>query len=97
INWDVPTVPTDYMHRIGRRARMEATAEAIAFVTAEDEGDLRGIERALRKPNPRVTLPDFDYRAPPPPKVRGHEGPPPRRAPQGARRNDRRRYRDSHR
>src|SRR5439155_1256338 len=90
IRHDVYPVPTDYVHRGGRTARMEATGEAITFVTAEDEGDLRGIERALGKPIPRVTLPDFDYRAPPPPKVRGHEGPRPRRAPQGARRNDRR-------
>ncbi|MCI4371456.1 MAG: C-terminal helicase domain-containing protein, partial [Thermoplasmata archaeon] len=69
INYDVPTVPIDYVHRVGRTARMEAAGEAITFVTQEDEGDLRGIERALGKPIPRVTLPDFDYKAPPPPKV----------------------------
>jgi ATP-dependent RNA helicase RhlE len=74
INYDVPTVPTDYVHRVGRTARMEATGEAITFATPEDEGDLRGIERALGKPIPRVTLPDFDYRAPPPPKLRAHGG-----------------------
>jgi len=74
INYDVPAVPTDYVHRVGRTARMEATGEAITFVTPDDEGDLRGIERALGKSIPRVTLPDFDYLAPPPPKVRGHEG-----------------------
>jgi ATP-dependent RNA helicase RhlE len=69
INYDVPTVPTDYVHRVGRTARMEAEGEAITFVTPEDEGDLRGIERALGKSIPRVTLPDFDYRAPPPPRA----------------------------
>ena len=53
---------------------MEAAGEAMTFVTPEDEGDVRAIERALGKPIPRVTLPDFDYRAPPPPKVRGHDG-----------------------
>src|SRR5438876_499345 len=74
INYDIPTVATDYVHRVGRTARMEAQGEAITFVTPEDEGDLRGIERALGKSIPRVTLPDFDYRAPPPPKVRGPEG-----------------------
>src|SRR2546430_706901 len=74
INYDVPTVPTDYVHRVGRTARMEAAGEAITFVTPEDEGDVRAIERALGKPIPRVTLPDFDYRAPPPPKVPGHGG-----------------------
>ncbi len=81
INYDVPTVPTDYIHRVGRTARAEAEGEAITFVTPEDEGDLRGIEKALGRSIPRVTLPDFDYRAPPPPKVHGPPGghrPPPR-------------------
>jgi superfamily II DNA/RNA helicase len=48
--------------------------EAISFVTSEEENDLHGIEKALGKTIPRVTLPDFDCKAPPPPKVRGHEG-----------------------
>ena len=74
INYDVPTVPTDYVHRVGRTARMEAAGEAITFVTPEDEGDLRAIEHALGKPIPRVTLPDFDYRAPPPPKIHAPSG-----------------------
>ena len=74
VNYDVPTVPTDYVHRVGRTARMEAEGEAITFVTHEDEGDLRAIERTLGKTIPRVTLPDFDYNAPPPPKIRGHDG-----------------------
>src|SRR5712691_9364114 len=74
INYDVPTVPTDYVHRDGRTARMEAEGEAITFVSPEEEGDVRGIERTLGKTIPRVTLPDFDYQAPPPPRTRGHEG-----------------------
>jgi ATP-dependent RNA helicase RhlE len=82
INYDVPPVPTDYVHRVGRTARMEAQGEAITFVTPEDEGDLRGIERALGRSIPRVMLPDFDYRAPAPPKIHGREGGRPRR-PQG--------------
>src|SRR5881628_1327091 len=75
INYDLPTVATDYVLRVGRTARMEAEGEAISFVTSEEENDLHGIEKALGKTIPRVTLPDFDYRAPPPPKVRGHQGP----------------------
>jgi len=54
---------------------MEAEGEAISFVTSEGENDLHGIEKALGKTIPRVTLQDFDYKAPPPPKVRGHTGP----------------------
>lgn len=96
INYDVPPVPTDYIHRVGRTARAEAEGEAITFVTPEDEGDLRGIERALGRSIPRVTLPDFDYRAPPPPKVHGPpaghrpQGRPQHRGPQG---RGRRRFR----
>ncbi len=78
INYDVPGVPTDYIHRVGRTARAEAEGEAITFVAPEEEGDLRGIEKILGRPIPRVTLPDFDYSAPPPPKVHGHEGGRPR-------------------
>ncbi len=78
INYDVPGVPTDYIHRVGRTARAEAEGEAITFVAQEEEGELRGIEKALGRPIPRVTLPDFDYNAPPPPKVHGHEGGRPR-------------------
>ena len=74
INYDIPPDPTDYVHRVGRTARMEAQGEALTFVTPEDEAALRDIERTLGKTIPRVTLPDFDYRAPPPPKVRGHPG-----------------------
>jgi len=92
INYDIPTVATDYVHRVGRTARMEAQGEAITFVTPEDEGDLRGIERALGRTIPRVTLPDFDYRAPPPPKVRGHEGGRTSRPPRRGSRRPPRRY-----
>jgi len=94
INYDIPIAPTDYIHRVGRTARVEAEGDAITFVTPEDEGDLRGIEKALGRSIPRVTLPDFDYTAPPPPKVHGHEGG--RRPPQQHRRpqdRGRRRFR----
>src|SRR6266545_412941 len=74
INYDVPAVPTDYVHRVGRTARMEAIGEAVTFVSPEEEPDIRAIERVLGRAIPRVTLPDFDYRAPPPPRVRWREG-----------------------
>jgi ATP-dependent RNA helicase RhlE len=97
INYDVPPVPTDYVHRVGRTARMEAEGEAITFVTPEDEGDLRGIERALGRAIPRVTLPDFDYAAPPPPKVRGGERPHRRQGFERPRHGGRPPYRPRHR
>jgi len=63
VNFDVPKVPEDYIHRVGRTARAEATGDAFTFVAPEEEGDLRSIERAVGKRLPRVTLPDFDYSA----------------------------------
>jgi ATP-dependent RNA helicase RhlE len=65
VNFDVPVVPEDYIHRVGRTARAEATGDAFTFVAPEEEGDLRQIERAIGKRLPRVTVPDFDYNARP--------------------------------
>jgi ATP-dependent RNA helicase RhlE len=63
VNFDVPAAPEDYIHRVGRTGRAEATGEAYTFVAPDEEADLRAIERAVGKTLPRVTLPDFDYRA----------------------------------
>ncbi|MDB4905263.1 MAG: rhlE 1 [Gemmatimonadetes bacterium] len=63
VNFDVPMVPEDYIHRVGRTARAEATGDAFTFVSPEEEGELSAIERAVGKRLPRVTLPDFDYKA----------------------------------
>jgi len=86
VNFDVPLVPEDYIHRVGRTARAETTGSAFTLVAPEEEGSLRGIERAINHRLPRVTLPDFDYaaraQAPPldqrPPRVHSS------RAPRGA-------------
>lgn len=61
INFDVPHTPEDYVHRVGRTARAEATGDAFLFVSPEEEAQVRGIERALGQRLPRVTLPGFDY------------------------------------
>jgi len=63
VNFDVPNVPEDYIHRVGRTARAEMTGDAFTFVSPEEEGDLRAIERAIGKRLPRVVLPGFDPRA----------------------------------
>jgi ATP-dependent RNA helicase RhlE len=65
VNFDVPLVPDDYIHRVGRTGRAEATGEAFTFVSPEEEGNLRDIERAIGRRLPRVTVPDFDYAARP--------------------------------
>ena len=61
INFDVPNVPEDYVHRVGRTARAGATGEAITFVSQEEQGDLRAIERTVGKSLPKKTLAGFDY------------------------------------
>ena len=61
INFDVPADPDAYIHRVGRTARAELKGDAFTFVAPDEEGDLMGIERAIGKRLPRVTLPEFDY------------------------------------
>ncbi|MGE5347200.1 MAG: DEAD/DEAH box helicase [Acidithiobacillales bacterium] len=61
VNFDVPHVPEDYIHRVGRTARAALTGDAFTFVAPDEEGDLRAIERAIGARLPRITLPDFDY------------------------------------
>jgi ATP-dependent RNA helicase RhlE len=61
VNFDVPNVPDDYIHRVGRTARAGATGQALTFVSPEEMGDLRGIERVVGKTLPRRTLDGFDY------------------------------------
>lgn len=52
INYDLPTCPEDYVHRIGRTARIGATGRATTFVTVEDHDQLRAIEQLLGQPVP---------------------------------------------
>jgi ATP-dependent RNA helicase RhlE len=62
VNFDVPALPEEYIHRVGRTARMQAQGDALTLVAPSEEADLRAIERAIGTRFPRVTLPDFDYR-----------------------------------
>jgi ATP-dependent RNA helicase RhlE len=79
VNFDVPLASDDYIHRVGRTGRAEATGEAFTFVAPEEEGSIRDIERAIRKPLPRVVLPDFDYKQKPPDTGAPSQQAPPRR------------------
>ncbi len=63
VNFDVPEVPDDYIHRVGRTARADQVGDAFTLVAPEDEADLTRIERVVGKKIPRVTLEDFDYSA----------------------------------
>jgi ATP-dependent RNA helicase RhlE len=68
ISFDVPNVPDDYVHRIGRTARAENEGDAFVLVSPAEEKSMASIERHIGQRLPRVTLPDFDYSQAPPPR-----------------------------
>jgi ATP-dependent RNA helicase RhlE len=68
INFDIPDTVDAYIHRIGRTGRAEREGDAFTLVTPEDNGMVRDIERALKKPIERRKLEGFDYAAPAPSK-----------------------------
>jgi ATP-dependent RNA helicase RhlE len=61
VNYDIPAQPDDYIHRIGRTARVEAVGDALTFITPADEFQVRLIERTLGRALERRQLPGFDY------------------------------------
>ena len=73
ISVDVPAVPDDYVHRIGRTARAGAEGDAFVLVSPAEEKSLAQIERQIGQRLPRVILPDFDY-SPAAPVAAGRPG-----------------------
>jgi len=59
VNYELPNVPEDYVHRIGRTARAGATGDAVSLVSADENGLLRDIERVLGRSIPTVPTPEF--------------------------------------
>ncbi len=57
LNYDLPTNPEDYVHRIGRTARAGASGRAISFATPDQKNDVRDIERLMRATLPQAKLP----------------------------------------
>jgi ATP-dependent RNA helicase RhlE len=62
INYDVPHHPEDYIHRIGRTGRAEATGDAFTLMVAEDSKHVASIERFIGQKIQRVKLENFDYK-----------------------------------
>jgi ATP-dependent RNA helicase RhlE len=62
VNYDVPQHPEDYIHRIGRTGRAEATGDAFTLMVAEDGQHVASIERFISQKIERVKLDKFDYR-----------------------------------
>jgi len=75
INFDVPNSPEDYIHRIGRTARAEATGDAFTLADRDEEPMITDIEKMLKRTLPRVTLPNFDYKKGGPPRSGDRHGP----------------------
>jgi ATP-dependent RNA helicase RhlE len=66
VNYELPNVPEDYVHRIGRTARAGGTGCAVSLVSPDENGLLKDIERLLRKQIPVAALPEFKITAPAP-------------------------------
>jgi len=60
VNFDLPNVPEDYVHRIGRTGRAGAEGEAISLVCVDEHGLLRDIERLIKRKLEQTVLPGFE-------------------------------------
>ncbi len=63
VNYDFPMHCEDYVHRIGRTGRANAIGDAISFVTPEDQGELRSLERFIGRGLVRKRAEGFNYSA----------------------------------
>ena len=63
VNYDFPMHSEDYVHRIGRTGRANAIGDAISFVTPEDQGELRSLERFIGRGLVRKRAEGFNYSA----------------------------------
>ncbi|TFW35089.1 DEAD/DEAH box helicase [Massilia horti] len=60
VNYDLPNVPEDYVHRIGRTGRAGATGEAVSLVCVDEHQMLKDIEKLIKQTLPRHVIPGFE-------------------------------------
>jgi ATP-dependent RNA helicase RhlE len=60
VNFELPNVPEDYVHRIGRTGRAGAQGEAVSLVCVDEFGFLRDIEKLIKRSIPREVVPGFE-------------------------------------
>ena len=63
INYELPNIPEDYVHRIGRTGRAGMEGEAISLVCHDERGHLRDIEKLIKRNLERVVIPGFEQSA----------------------------------
>jgi ATP-dependent RNA helicase RhlE len=59
VNFELPNVPEDYVHRIGRTGRAGSQGEAVSLVCPDENGFLRDIEKLIKREIPKETVPGF--------------------------------------
>ncbi|MFA9217153.1 MAG: DEAD/DEAH box helicase [Sphingomonadaceae bacterium] len=60
VNYDLPNVPEDYVHRIGRTGRAGATGEAVSLVCVDEHDMLKDIEKLIKQTLPREVIAGFE-------------------------------------
>ncbi len=65
VNYDIPLTPDDYVHRVGRTGRSDASGDAFTFFTPRESGAVQSIEKYIRTQVPKRKLDGFDYSAAP--------------------------------
>ncbi|ELX13586.1 ATP-dependent RNA helicase RhlE [Janthinobacterium sp. HH01] len=60
VNYDLPNIPEDYVHRIGRTGRAGATGEAVSLVCVDEHEMLKDIEKLIKQTLPREVIPGFE-------------------------------------
>lgn len=85
VNFELPNVAEDYVHRIGRTGRAGAVGSALSLVSHDEKDLLKGIQRLLRRDIPLTPVAGFEPSAEPPPDAQedGERGRGPRRGPAG--------------
>jgi ATP-dependent RNA helicase RhlE len=74
VNYELPNVPEDYVHRIGRTARAGGTGSAVSLVAPDEVPLLKDIERLLRRSLPVAPLPAYPVKTPAPTSGAGPAG-----------------------
>ena len=73
VNFELPNVPEDYVHRIGRTGRAGSSGEAVSLVAGPERSLLRDIERLLRQEIPQTIVPGFEPGSGPAPEAEQRE------------------------